>query len=135
MGRGPSLHTMLSITRAAGQSAGRSIPRAGRVYRGSRWTFRLALVALCLSPFLAEGGSTNSWRVFRSLSSGATLGGNRVSNPGMEMAGSSPPLANWSLYGSGYSASTTTAHGGTRSLQCAATNATEVHGGYQTIVL
>ena len=73
--------------------------------------------------------------VVSSLSSGATLGSNRVLNPGMETAGSSPPLANWSAFGSGYTASTTTAHGGTRSLQCAAASAGEVHGGYQTIVL
>jgi hypothetical protein len=95
----------------------------------------LALAALCLWPCFAEAGSTKSWRVFRSLASGATLGGNTVSNPGMETAGSGVPLASWIPYGSGYSASTTTAHGGTRSLQCAATTATDVHGGYQTIVL
>src|ERR1017187_5753724 len=135
MARGPSLFTMLSTTRAVAQSAGGYVPRCGRLLCGSWWTFHLALAALCLWPCFAEAGSTNSWRVFRTLSSGATLGGNTVSNPGMETAGSSPPLANWSLYGSGYTASTTTAHTGTRSLQCAATNATDVHGGYQTITL
>ena len=101
----------------------------------ARWTFRLALAVFLLAPFLAMAGPTNSWRVFRSLSSGATLGSNRVANPGMETAGSGPPLASWIPYGSGYTASTTNAHGGTRSLQCAAAAATEVHGGYQTIVL
>ena len=126
---------MFSIARAAVQSAGGYVPRCGRVLRGFRWTFRLALAVFCLLPCFAEAGSTNSWRVFRTLSSGATLGGNTVSNPGMETAGSSPPLANWSLFGSGYTASTATAHTGTRSLQCAATNATDVHGGYQTITL
>ena len=126
---------MPSLTRAAAQSVGRFVRRAGRLPCGSRWTFGLALTALCLWPILAEAGSTNSWRVFRSLSSGATLGGNTVINPGMETAGSGVPLAGWIPYGSSYTASTTTVHGGTRSLQCAATTATDVHGGYQTIVL
>ena len=92
-------------------------------------------MVLGLAPLLAQGGATNSWRVFRSLSSGAALGVNLVLNPGMETTGASPPLANWFAYGSGYIATITNAHGGTRSLQCAATNASDVHGAYQTIVL
>ena len=97
--------------------------------------WRRVIATFCLAPLLAVAGPTNSWRIFRSLSSGAALGTNTVLNPGMEIVGSSPPLANWILFGSGYTASTTTAHGGTYSLQCAAATATEVHGGYQTIVL
>ena len=49
--------------------------------------------------------------------------------------GSSTPLANWNLYGLGYSASTTTAHAGIRSLQCSTTTATDAHGAYQSITL
>lgn len=100
-----------------------------------RCALRLALAASLLAPLLAEAGFTNSWRVFRSLSTGATLGSNRVLNPGMETPGSGPPLTSWIPYGSGYTASTTTAHGGTRSLQCTAAAAGETRGGYQTIVL
>jgi hypothetical protein len=95
----------------------------------------LGLAAFLILPLVAQAGSTNSWRVFRSLSSGATLGGNTVQNPGMETTGSSPPLANWAAFGLGYAATTTNAHSGARSLQCATANATDVHGGYQTIVL
>ncbi len=80
-------------------------------------------------------GTTNSWRVFRSLSSGATTGPNKVSNPGMETTGANLPLAGWSSYGSGYLATTTNAHGGVRSLQCSAVAAGEVHGASQMIVL
>ena len=93
------------------------------------------LAALCLAPYLAVAGSTNSWRVFRSLSSGATLGPNTVLNPGMETTGSSTPLANWNAFGLGYSATTTTAHTGSRSLQCSTTTATDVRGAYQSITL
>ena len=135
MGRGPILFVMFSLARVAVQSVCGFVLRPGRSLSGFRWAFCLLLAASFLAPCLAEAGSTNSWRVFRSLSSGATLGSNRVLNPGMETAGSSPPLANWSAFGSGYTASTTTAHGGTRSLQCAAATASEIHGGYQTIVL
>ena len=92
-------------------------------------------MALWLLASSAAAGTTNSWRVFRSLASGATLGPNRVGNPGMETTSTTPPLAVWSTFGSGYTASTTTAHAGTRSLQCTAATATEVHGGGQTIVL
>ena len=95
--------------------------------------WRRVIATFCLAPLLAVAGPTNSWRVFRSLSSGAALGTNTVVNPGMETAGSSQPLAIWNAYGSGYTASTTTAHGGARSLQCTAATGTEVHGGYQTI--
>jgi len=128
------MFTLFSIVPGALQRVCGFLLRLGRVLNGSRWSFRL-VVAFCLSPFLAVAGSTNSWRIFRSLNSGATLGANMVLNPGMETAGSSPPLANWTAYGSGYAASTTNAHTGTRSLQCATTNAMDVHGGYQTIVL
>ena len=83
----------------------------------------------------AVAGTTNSWRVFRSLANGATLGANIVGNPGMETVGSNPPLAAWGFFGSGYSATTTNAHSGVRSLQCSAVAATEIHGGAQTIVL
>lgn len=96
--------------------------------------FSFAIATLFLSPLIAAGGSTNSWRVFRSLST-STTGPNLVSNPGMETAGSSPPLAVWSPFGSGYTATTTSPHGGLRALQCTAAAATEVHGGAQTIVL
>ncbi len=106
--------------------------RAGGFLRGCRWPFGLALAAVCLLPLLAGAGSTNSWRVF---SANASLGANTVVNPGMETASSSPPLANWNLYGLGYTASTATAHGGTSSLQCSSTKATDVHGAIQTIVL
>jgi hypothetical protein len=93
------------------------------------------LAAFLLSTMLAAGGSTNSWRVFRSLSHGVTTDTNTVVNPGMETVGSSQPLAVWSAYGSGYTASTTTAHTGIRSLQCTTATATDVHGAYQTINL
>ncbi|MCX6923265.1 MAG: hypothetical protein NT154_08665, partial [Verrucomicrobia bacterium] len=53
----------------------------------------------------------------------------------METTGSGLPLANWSVYGLGYTASTANAHSGARSLQCAATTAADVHGGNQTLVL
>ena len=91
-------------------------------------TFWLLLTASGLA------GGTNSWRVFRNLSSGATLGTNLVANPGMETTGTSPPLARWNVFGLGYNSSTA-AHIGSRALQCVATTATEVHGGFQTIVL
>ena len=100
-----------------------------------RWTVRLVVAVSCLLPLLAGAGSTNSWRVFRPLSSGATLGSNLVLNPGMETTGSGAPLASWIPYGLGYTAATTNAHSGTRSMQCGAANATDVHGAYQTIVL
>jgi hypothetical protein len=95
----------------------------------------LMLAAFLLSTMLAAGGSTNSWLVFRSLSSGVTTGPNTVVNPGMETVGSGQPLAVWNAYDSGYAASTTTAHMGARSLQCAAATATDVHGAYQAITL
>lgn len=94
----------------------------------------LAVATLFLSPWLATDGSTNSWRVFRSLA-GGTTGPNKVGNPGMETSNASPPLAIWNAFGSGYSATTTTSHGGLRSLQCTAAVATEIHGGAQTIIL
>jgi hypothetical protein len=125
---------MFSLVRAAMPSACVFRSRFARLRSDSRWAFRLVLAAACLWPLLAGAGSTNSWRVFRSLSS-ATLGGNLVLNPGMETTGSSPPLANWSVFGSGYLVTTTNAHSGTRSMQCGTTTATDVHGGYQTIVL
>jgi hypothetical protein len=53
----------------------------------------------------------------------------------METVGANPPLAVWGAFGSGYTATTSAAHGGVRSLQCTASVATEVHGGSQTIVL
>lgn len=63
------------------------------------------------------------------------LGTNKLQNPGMETLGSGLPLAAWPLYGSGYTVGSTTSHTGTRSMQCAATTASEVHGGSQTIPL
>ncbi len=101
----------------------------------TRRTAALALATICFLPFPASAGITNSWRVFQSLGPGTTTGPNTVANPGMETVGTSQPLAGWSAYGAGYSASTTSQHGGTRSLQCTSATASEVHGGYQTIVL
>lgn len=100
-----------------------------------RWALGLALAAFCLSPFGATADFTNSWRVFRSLPSFATTGPNTLGNPGMETVGLPQPLGSWSAFGSGYTASSASVHSGTGSLQCTATNATEVHGGSQTIVL
>jgi hypothetical protein len=95
----------------------------------------LLFAAFLLSTWFAVGGSTNSWRVFRSLSNDVTLGANKVGNPGMETVGSGQPLALWNAFGSGYTASTSIAHGGSRSLQCVAATAAEVHGGSQTLIL
>lgn len=96
---------------------------------------RLATAFCCAVSLAAAAGTTNSWRVFQSLSSGAALGPNRVQNPGMEITAATPPLASWGAYGTGYAASTTAAHSGIRSLQCSASSAGEVHGGSQTIYL
>lgn len=112
-----------------------SRPKLALLHPVKTWRFGLILAAFLLPTLLAVGGSTNSWRVFRSLSNGATTGPNRVGNPSMETVGSGQPLAVWSAFGSGYTASTTTAHSGTNSLQCVAARATEIHGGYQTIIL
>jgi hypothetical protein len=109
--------------------------RSAFSHSADKWSSGLTLATFLLSTILAAGGSTNSWRVFRSLSNGVTAGPNTVGNPGMETVGSSQPLAVWSAYGSGYAASTTTAHTGARSLQCTAATATDVHGGYQAIIL
>ena len=126
---------MLTLLPAAWQSAGESLLRRGGRFGCFRRALGLTLAACCLASSFAVAGSTNSWRVFRALSSGTSTGPNTVGNPGMETTGSSTPLAVWSAFGAGYTASTTTAHAGTRSLQCAATIASEVHGGGQTIVL
>ena len=112
-GGGPNLSIMFSLPRVAIQGGCGSVLSPGRLFCGCRLAFHLVLAASFLAPFLAEAGTTNSWRVFRSLSSGATLGSNRVLNPGMETAGSGPPLASWIPYGSGYTASTTAATCGT----------------------
>ena len=96
----------------------------------------IVLVAFCLFPFAARSGPTNSWMIFRPLSlSSVTTGPNTVGNADMETPRANPPLAVWSPFGLGYSASSNTAQSGVRSLQCVATNATEVHGGGQMIVL
>ena len=95
----------------------------------------LTLATFLLSTIIAAGGPTNSWRVFRSLANGITVGPNKIGNPGMETVGSSQLLAVWNAYGSGYTASTTSVRTGARSLQCSSATATGVHGGYQTITL
>ena len=115
-----------AVSESAGESSGSWPPS---------WVLGLLLAVFCFAPFLAAAGTTNSWRVFQSLSSGVTLGANKVGNPGMETAGTTPPLAVWGAFGSGYTASTATFRSGARSLQCTAATATEVHGGSQNIVL
>jgi hypothetical protein len=101
----------------------------------ARRRFGAALLTFCLSVLAGQGGLTNSWVVFQPLTDTAAVGPNQVANPGMETAGTSPPLADWNAYGSGYTASTSTVHSGACSMQCASTTAGQVHGGYQTIVL
>jgi hypothetical protein len=93
-------------------------------------------VVLCLFPLAGFGGTTNSWRVFQPLSTASLhTGTNTVRNPGMETPSANPPLAVWRAYDSGYTVGTNIAHSGVRSLQCTSANATDVHGGYQTILL
>ena len=92
-------------------------------------------LACCSLPMLALAGTTNSWRAYTSLSSGATLGPNLLANPGMETTAANQRLANWTAYGAAYTASTTNAHAGARSLQCVGVANGEVHGGSQTLAL
>ena len=96
--------------------------------------FQIALTACLFWSVPIQAGFTNSWRVFRSLSNG-NINSNKVVNPGMETLGSSTPLSTWGAFGSGYTASSSTVHAGTRSMQCTAVAASDVHGGYQTITL
>lgn len=115
---------------ASGGGRQRSWPRLVERCRSS-----LVLLAFLFLAQKAEGGTTNSWVVFRPLNDGSATGPNRVGNPGMETTGSSQPLAVWNAFGSGYTASATNAHSGVYSLQCAAGSASQVHGASQTIIL
>ena len=96
----------------------------------------VAFGVVFLFRMLALSNTTNSWLVFRPLvPSDVSAGANKLGNADMETTAVAPPLAVWRFYDAGYNVATNAAHGGVRSLECVATNQTEVHGGYQTIVL